>query len=394
MKNPHQRAIASELSEALKVSEGAYEQASRRYQDLGRHFEREDSVCSLYAPHIVPQGSFRLGTATRSDPLDLDLTLRLENGVSQFTHSQHKLRELVETDLAAYRKARNIVAPLEQKHRCVRLLYAGTPNFHIDVVPSIPGSHSGKELLTERMVKHGRAQQLAEAVANHAVFITDDTNSNYRIISSDWTLSNPEGYAIWFESRMELSQDLRERRLILEKIAQVDELPAYRWNSPLQECILVLKSHRDEMVWENPDFKPISIIITTLAALAYQGEADVATALSNILRSMGDYVRAERPRVPNPVNPNEDFADKWSDRRYTELRLEHNFRVWLTQAQADFENLLSESDEDRLVKKAAAFGASINRDRIRLALGDVQRPRPPAPAQIISRQPAPPWRSK
>jgi hypothetical protein len=35
--------------------------------------------------------------------------------------------------------------------------------------------------------------------------------------------------------------------------------------------------------------------------------------LERILTDMHLYVRQTIPRVPNPVNPAEDFADKWYD---------------------------------------------------------------------------------
>ena len=54
------------------------------------------------------------------------------------------------------------------------------------------------------------------------------------------------------------------------------------------------------------------MILTNLAGQAYQGEADVYDAVRGILARMLNYVRAERPRVPNPAHPDEDYADKWS----------------------------------------------------------------------------------
>ena len=50
---------------------------------------------------------------------------------------------------------------------------------------------------------------------------------------------------------------------------------------------------------------------------------------------MLDFVREERPYVPNPTHPAEDYADKWSK----DPRLERNFRLWHAQASKDFEQL-------------------------------------------------------
>ena len=50
---------------------------------------------------------------------------------------------------------------------------------------------------------------------------------------------------------------------------------------------------------------------------------------------MLDFVRPDRPRVPNPTHPAEDYADKWSK----DPGLELNFRQWHAQASRDFEQL-------------------------------------------------------
>jgi hypothetical protein len=89
------------------------------------------------------------------------------------------------------------------------------------------------------------------------------------------------------------------------------------------------------MFISHPDSKPISIILTTLAAAAYQGEEDLVGALERILQDMDSYVLPAQPRVPNPVNPSEDFADKWNNPEYAHLKFKVNFRQWLQQARAD-----------------------------------------------------------
>ena len=63
---------------------------------------------------------------------------------------------------------------------------------------------------------------------------------------------------------------------------------------------------------------------------------NVGEALRSILSRMGDFVGRVTPRVANPVNPAEDFADKWADPKYTHLKLEENFWRWLRKAQEDF----------------------------------------------------------
>jgi hypothetical protein len=139
-----------------------------------------------------------------------------------------------------------------------------------------------------------------------------------------------------------------EKRLkaMLEQraLASIDDVPAWEWKTPLQRSIQILKRHRDVMFKDSPDAAPISMILTTLAAHAYGGEEDLYDALVGIVERMPDYVRSSAPRVPNPVNPAEDFADRWK----SDPRLETSFWLWHTQAKADVDALARRLDADGL----------------------------------------------
>lgn len=64
------------------------------------------------------------------------------------------------------------------------------------------------------------------------------------------------------------------------------------------------------MFRESADLARISIIIPNLAANAYDGETDLASALGNTIEKMPRFVRDQRPRVRNLADPAEDYADK------------------------------------------------------------------------------------
>lgn len=370
MNTKFEAAPIQELLENISVPESAYLKAKKRYEDLGKWFERPESECSSHSPHIYPQGSFRLGTAIRpvgeNGEYDLDLGCRLREGISKGVHSQKFLKELVGRDLEKFRKANNIQTPLEPKHRCWCLSYADGLSFHMDIVPSIPEEKTQRGLLKYAMINEGFIEQLATRVADHAGAITDDRHPSYSQPTANWRISNSEGYAIWFESRMRLAQTLLEKRAA----AQLDSLPARNWNSPLQQVVQLLKWHRDNMFQKNPDSKPISIIITTLAAHSYNGEADVEIALLNILDQMDKHVRESKPRVPNPINPlEEDFTEKWHDPTYAKLELEKNFREWLKRARNDFQTI-GTTREPILLEKTAndAFGVKMPKRAAELQL--------------------------
>jgi len=386
-----QRLLLEQLIEGLEIPDSAYQKAEERYQDIGDWLGRDGSLCAAYDPHVFPQGSFRLGTAIRpiddGEPYDLDLACKLQDGITKETHTQNELKLLVGNEIEAYRSARGIKAPKEEKHRCWRLNYADTLSFHMDIVPCIPADDSRRMLIEASMKSVGVDEYISASVSQHTVSITDDQHPEYRQICDDWHISNPGGYALWFESRMN-----QYRRLIADR-AQIDKIPVYRQKTPLQRSIQLLKRHRDWRFKDAQDMKPISIIITTLAATAYDGEPDIVSALSSILARMESLINRDEPRVPNPVDPNEDFAHKWGRPKYQHLRLEENFKRWIWQARSDFE-LLGSSDNARFIAEQAKdkFSVDMDIEVVRKRLGLM------APAiivtpktHIIEQPPARPW---
>ncbi len=362
--------VLKSILEKIELPDGAYEKAEKRYKDIGEWFHRPESSCIEYDPLVFSQGSFRLGTAIKPDSdeeYDLDMGCNLRKGLSKSGITQEQLKNLVGGELEQYRKARNIKEELAEKKRCWRLEYADGLSFHMDIVPCIPESETGRGALKKRMVESSRFDDaLAQNVSELAVSITDNTDPVYKVTTDFWRISNPEGYARWFETRMKTAQSIINEREMSFK-ASIDSLPYYQWKTPLQQAIQLLKRHRDTMFKNNEDSKPISVIITTLAAKAYNGEADLASALSNILTNMINYINANVPLVPNPVNPAEDFADKWYDESSAEYELRENFYKWLYQAKADFRALCTK-DDSQLVVEAADRGLDINLDAKNVAL--------------------------
>nr|WP_088192270.1 nucleotidyltransferase [Pseudomonas sp. A46] len=342
--------------EALELPDSSYEKAINRYKDLGEWFGRPESTIEANDPHVFAQGSFALGTAIRplleGESYDLDLACKLRTGVSKATHSQYDLKQLLGKELESYREARRISNPLEQKHRCWRLEYRDDLSFHMDVVPCIPTDTNLKQQLRTILESRGMNEALASTVADDSVNITDDRLPTYRLKDDDWHVSNPEGYVEWFESRQRAEGLLT----LAEARAQVDEVPLYRRKTNLQRCIQLLKRHRDLMFKDEPDSKPISIIITTIAARAYSGNPSLAGAMEEVLRGLSEFRTSNSNEVPNPANPNENFADRWQTDEGRRLRLKENFQDWVRQAAIDIPRLgnlansadLSEQLKDKL----------------------------------------------
>ncbi|MEX6364068.1 nucleotidyltransferase domain-containing protein [Staphylococcus saprophyticus] len=381
------------LVEELDLPESAYEKAQKRYEDLGEWFNRDNSLLNYNRVHIFPQGSFMLGTAIRpvekDDEYDLDLVCKLREGISKNSHTQKEIKELIGAELEAYRKARGIQTRLDEKHRCWCLEYKDNISFHLDIVPAIPADELKKTQLYELINNTDIENEVAENASSSAISITDNRDSNYNEISSEWNISNPEGYGLWFAKEMRTKGE----RTLLEK-ARVDELPIHERKTPLQRCVQLLKRHRDIMFKENPDSKPISIIISTLAARAYTRELDIASALNNILKKMESMINSTTPRVPNPVNPQEDFTDKWEMSEYKHLRLEDNFKIWLKQAQKDF-RIITESRDASELNKTFEKKFEINTDdkTLRESLGLANREtKKDKPKEHDIENPPKPWK--
>ena len=94
------------------------------------------------------------------------------------------------------------------------------------------------------------------------------------------------------------------------------------------------------------DEKPISIVLTTLAAHAYREEATIGAALYAILGGMESHIEDRNgiPWIPNPTDPAENFADKWQE--YPQRR--DAFFRWLGEAQSNFEEIRHLPSDDAL----------------------------------------------
>jgi len=371
--------------ELIEIPQHYYELACKRYESLADWFHREGGSVARFNPGVSPQGSFRLGTVIRpltpDEEYDLDLVVALR-ALAKSDLSQATLKEVVGEEVSGYAKANGIRKPVREKKRCWRLDYADEVCFHMDILPAIPDD----EVFVRSLIRLG----IPESQATHALAITDLRHPSYQVVSEDWPRSNPKGYASWFEGRMEVVAR-RQRVALVEKrlYASVDEVPVFALKTPLQRAIQILKRHRDVMFRDKPTLKPISMIISTLSAMAYGGETDLYSAITNILSGMPELIRPACPRIPNPVNPAEDFADKWQ----SDPRLEQCFWDWHTQASADFTALSNCDDVEDLLKLAGRrFDLTLTEDRGRGLIGSCpasSHSRSVPPVVAVSSAPAP-----
>jgi hypothetical protein len=222
--------------------------------------------------------------------------------------------------------------------RCWTLKYrenSEDEKYHMDILPSVIDNDYRRDfdgLFSEKIFDRSTIQKLAFR-------ITDRERDDYKTETNavEWLKSNPFGYAKWFFDRAEQGQV--EKRFSLK--ASIQEVPNFQKNKyPLQRIIQILKCHRDMMFSTEEDKvdKPISIIITTLAARAYTGSKNILEALENVISNMKNYIEIctnDEGKavywVENPVNSEENFADKWKEHP----QRQKNFYNWLEQVQRD-----------------------------------------------------------
>lgn len=337
--------ILDVLGGNLSITEAQHDAAVRSYKAVGNWLTNDQSKLSPYNPVISPQGSFIIGTIIQTiDPdgdMDLDIVCELNGKRQDWT--QKDVKEIVGEQLVKHKKYESILD--EEGRRCWTLKYRenGLPNerYHMDILPAI--NTNGHSVILEKAYSNLKDQNIEDLVLS----ITDNERLPDYEISTDpskWLQSNPFGYAKWF---MTIADDIKGRRTKTFSLNEsVNPTPKYQKDRlPLQRAVQLLKRHRDIMFKDYNDDdkkeKPISCIITTLAAKAYDGEDNITDALLSIVNNMGNHIEEKYDYdlnryvkwVSNPVNETENFADRWT---LPGSKREAFFNDWLEQLKVDF----------------------------------------------------------
>jgi len=338
--------ILGATGKTLGITKAQYEAAVASYQFVGDWLCRPGSPLAPFHPEILPQGSFLLGTMNQpvhtDDDMDVDLVCRIDGKLPWW--AQVDLKNAVGDWLKAHGTLKKMLD--KEGRRCWTLLYRESVRFHMDILPAIVANNF--KVLLEKAMSESDTSKIAEL----AIRITDRHLSNYRtVVNPDfWLKSNPFGYAIWFKQRSAVT-----RYKIFTLNEAVQPVPAYEEDrSPLQQVVLILKRHRDIMFNGDAD-KPISIIITTLAALAYNGEDDIFDALNNVVSGVERFIvnrydpvqQRTIKWIANPVNQEENFADKW----VAEPQKQANFYRWLQQVKDDIASIVQRHGGLPLIKE-------------------------------------------
>ncbi len=310
----------------LDISPDMYRQAVAKYQSVARFLgagdEQEDRDLLIY-----PQGSFRLGTVIRPAPdsdYDIDLVLRVSATKEQIT--QANLKQFAGQRLEQYAAHSSTGVRLKEGSRCWTLRW---PNFHMDVLPALPSPENPPT----------------------GIWLTD-RDLYY------WQCSDPIGFAAWFHDQMR-DQFIQRRALLAdERAAQIDDVPAWEVKTTLQQAVQVLKRHRDIYFAGRQSLKPASILVTTVAGLAYGREDNLFEAVLHIASHMTQSVKSRNGViwVANPVLPQENFADKW--REHPERA--RAFFGWVAQLQRDLNEAAGCRGLDSVVDRLeTSFGPEV-----------------------------------
>ena len=233
--NPTATKLLETIVDHLDLPKSYYEKAAARHKSLGEWLCRPESQIAPFRPHVSPQGSFRYGTVNRplvsTEQYDLDNVTTLVMAKAAMT--QRQLKELYGSEIKGYARANGMFAPVKEKDRCWRLVYADEVSFHLDTLPCVPEEQAVILALTSR----GVPTELAAL----AVAITDRRHPQYGQITSALLSSNPRGFAKWFEKRARPFAETRLRQLVERRLyASVDDVPPYEWKTPLQRSIQIL----------------------------------------------------------------------------------------------------------------------------------------------------------
>ncbi|MCO8043735.1 hypothetical protein OC498_14055 [Acinetobacter bohemicus] len=145
---------------------------------------------------------------------------------------------------------------------------------------------------------------------------------------------------------IQIIRKMADNKVLMDSATQ-DPLPLYEdyaEHNPLRATIKLLKRHRDQWALnsESPEYRPISAVITTLAAKAYEkvykeSQAQALRpieAIVKIIAYMSQFITQvdEGFAVLNPKDSGENFAEKWNRPDGEGESYREAFFVWHSQA--------------------------------------------------------------
>ncbi|MBI9094920.1 MAG: nucleotidyltransferase [Sphaerochaeta sp.] len=356
----------------LDISPSKYKQAMVRFESMKSYLLDGEYDGTTAEPEIYLQGSFKLGTEIRpykdskDGDYDIDIVCRLEHEKETTTPKtvKHQVGNHLKTH-GTYAKMLD-----DEGKRCWTLNYSeqDSVGFHMDILPSVQESwNTFREFYWYRS----------------AIAVTNRSSDNG---SYDWSPSNPKDFAEWFYNKNKAAFEIvkqMQKQILFENHRQEglfinrDAVPDIHVKTPLQRAIQLLKRHRDIRfcTQKNEKCKPISMVITVLAAQIYRNESTIYETLKNFIDNLSRHSDQMQPtflfdeamagssymlitrtadgkwQIMNPTNHGENFADKWHE---NENGIPHArakaFFQWVAWAKDDFLNIAERLDEEHYTR--------------------------------------------
>lgn len=382
--------LLSELADELDITDSQEGAIKRAYNSVAEWLNQNDANIAKHHIHIFPQGSMMYGTAIKpinEDDYDIDLVCEFKEEVEDLEPKYVKRsvgKRIVESE-----KYKPMLQP--EGRRCWTLQYCDALNFHMDILPAIPFREKYYRTDSRLFESYNSISVRKEL----ALLATDRNKESgeYRYIPT-----NPRGYAEWFKEKTKLSRS--GERMLFDSVERV---PEHSNKTVLQKSIQLLKRHRDVYFSsKNEEYKPISMIITTLAAQSYNGENNIYDFICSALLKMPTLVEKSGDEyvIRNPVMSKENFADKWKETHQKAA----GFFNWVNDAYVDFINLkdlttyaevdrvfkeiFSQKPVDRLMQK---YSVNKNGEKVFFST-DTEKADVLTSLNRISYRKAPPWK--
>lgn len=317
--NPTTDGLVEAVTVKLRLTKAQERLAIERGEGVEAWLRAPDSPLARYFPDIFPQGSIRHQTTVRPKndvEYDLDLVCVL-HVVPGDPVSPEELYDLVHARLAQHPAYCKI---LHRMNRCLRLSYAGA--FHLDILPARPDFGRGGTCL----------------------LVPDRELACYKT-------TNPQAFAAWFDHQATQGQRVLSRYAgsIITKEFGLQLLET------LRRVVQLMKRRRD-IVFDGDQYCARSVVLTTLAAADYDGESlctdALVSVLDTIINAFGDLDHP--PPVPNPTNPAENFAEKWTRATF------RDFMAFIRRFRDEMNELLELHDLEEIhAKIAIMFGEGV-----------------------------------
>jgi len=344
------------VNDFISIKEDEIEAATVAYEDLANIL-----VNKLNWPRdnikIHPQGSASSSTLIRSpnsnERFDIDAICEIDHldaykdGPSAFFNKIGGALDDEDFDV-------------EMKKRCWRVQWRGE-GYYIDLTPAVKSSNIS---LHENNVRYF-AQD--EHYSEDAVWVVNEP-------TKQWYSSNPRGFNKWISDRNFDSQFLILSPALesLDAAYRAEAEPVPDQEISMQDNLLLairlFKRHRDIKVQRNllsSDFKPISVIITTLLGQcvnAMRGNGRLYGSIVELLEVLAGtipklvYFDGNTPIIPNPTAEGENFADRWLEDDHQRM---DSFFEWTELLKDDLKRLaVSQDDISRLEIIKDIFGCS------------------------------------